>query len=1461
MLNQALLRRSRSVPVLSSSWSGSAFVSARRFNREAGISRDKQRSEPGADAAGNQMGMCESPDYQPALHFSHNTLEQVRVPELSLEERYQSDVERDRRFRSKFGEKGPGDTPKKSITESHRDMLQAQQDIDGLPWEVRWRKSLIPTAEEVVQEIRDRFDLYILDPMEREMEWYLHWKDRSFRVQSDRLIWPQGFTDYLDHYDEHGRRRVLPTDQRWSNTSWKHLSDTNYRNRMWLLEGEERKANHKQLQSRDELLAAEEQRMLDQGNVHAAMQMGIIDISPDQAYQALSGTADPVEVAKTKLKIQAYGAKEFAEAHMVKGPEMRDAITGLPKSDLPPLPSGLTVEQGAYVAGKVAQEHDMMETKVEVAYVAGRSPIRALEEVHMTSSRAHDDQPALTSMAHQAIGAIKQKQALLDANAAQVGTAPESTRLAAAMGELEGSVLSATATPGGSSSSSNSGAGGVAAALSSPAAAPRPEGFLAYNPRPAGVELKVGRDLFDTPTDRSLDEVPEWYRTRAVDVGPMITTYGQVHDPIEEAPSAKPEYYTPPVITASTRISADRTGLSGASSFDDRKLQKERTMPELVNSFKPLPLYREAVEAKAGGEAADEAAPVSSTAATTAVPPSSASPATAPTAAKATKKKKTLKRSDELKKEREARGGMQRMDPDMNLPTLPWETSGLADPYRGVPKEDPVPYDKPALELTWQAYRGTLLQMMTEFSNLQATVTDEQSERMLLDTVQRFRNGEVGAHPPIDPEQEGVLRLIFEGHTRQFMSDLYKTRGGRTVESNVAKQEADDLLKRAAARCKLQGPSFMNFVQEMTALELDQVRKNPIQKSAVFIKDKKLLSLGKPYLRWIEKELLEFTAMRFTNGEHLETQVTLLNKTLNETKHRAPMRLDGVKDGERDLFITAIHCWSRGALSFYAGKKHMELYLMHAETRFRGRAETHFEDANELFTEYSKAAPGILSIPIPDADPMYDVEEQDFLDGENATYAEVQGQLEKAESIWHSGTNRRWYPMLDETEYMWFCERRGRIGNALDCSARCLESMNKKTHPSIHPFPERAYPFLEGAPLTQETAEHLWMRHMGDVYFEHCLMMARLGQFATAREHHQRSLNLYRIALRTAKERLPASWQAPLLTEAKLLMRGFDAQLMRPADHCAAIERVTAAMYDTSPRPAHWVHLYDNVPMRIALTAENQAAYGQLIQEALQAELKARRLVFTDQELLGVMELRARGQPVPAKFDLYFDLLSRSAEKHFRQVIAKWRAMEIEGSEAYYLWTYHYFTFKLKPASPAEVTRLWEMYEPAYLYIYTQAALGSRSRGYAYMSDALRRMSALLVEGSVEHKQTLLQELVKVREKLPHIIDRRELDRGISTLEAHLANPVSMPQPYLYGSQLILNQTNAGLAQRGNPLLRINSSAKDYAEMKQRLEDTRSGGMASTQPKMDDAEGVEVMVGPAKSAINTRNMFAADGQQ
>jgi hypothetical protein len=1379
------------------------------------------------------MGMCESPDFQPHLEFGQNALEQVKVPEYSLEERYQSDMDRERKMRRKFGENGPGEPPKKSLPEAHRDMLAAQQDIDGLPWEVRWRKSLIPTAEEVVQEIRDRFDLYIMDPIEREMEWYLHWKDRTFRMEKDRLIWPQGFTDYLDHYDEHGRRRVLPTDQRWSDTSWKHLSDTNYRNRMWLLEGEQRKAAHQQLQDKETLLQQEEQRLLDQGDVFAAMQSGIIDINPDQAYEALSGTADPVEVAKTKLKIQAYGAKEMAEAHIPKGPEQRDPVTGLPRSDLEALPCGLTVEQGAHVAATVAVKLDMIDTAGELALVQGKDPHRVVQHAHLSGSKEHGDQPALLSVANQAIANIKREQQLLDSETQQVSAKVDAKRLTAAVEALEEAVGEQHSMPTADKVAPNANGSRRTQANASGEGSPLKEGYLEVTPRPRGAEPSVPHDMYDTPRDSRLDEVPEWYLRQAVEVGPMIETYGQVHDPIEEARSSKAEYYTPPQITPGQRISADRYTQGSESSFDERRLQKEKTMPELVNAYKPLPLFKEVAKEQetTGTEGAGQ------------------------------KKKKTLKRSEELKKEREERAAKakQQMDPDAMLPTLPWETSSLHDPYRGVAKEDLVPYDKPALEKTWFAYRSTFQQMMTEFSNLSGIVSEEQAERLLLDSIQRFRKGEVSSHPPIDPDQEGIIRLIFEGHTKQFMSDFLKTRGGKTMESNVAKQESEDLLKRAGARSKLQGPNFMNFIQEMTALELDQVRSNPVQKYAVFIRDKKLQPLGKPFLQWIEKELMEFTMTRFTSGEHLEVQYTLLSKTVNETKHRCPMRIEGVTDGTRDMFVTALHCWCRASIAFHSAKKHMELYLLYAETRFRSRAETLFEDAYELYGEYAKAAQGNVSIPLPDTDPMYDVEEKDFLDGENGTLAEVQGHLDKAEGIWHSGTNRRWYPLLDETEYMWYNERRGRISLTIDISARCLEALNKKTHPSVHPFPERGYPFLEGAPLTQETAEHLWMRYMGDVYFEHSLTMARLGQYATAKEHLQRCHNLYTIAIRTAKERLPSSWKAPLLTQAKLLLRSFDGRSVSAASHCAAIERTTEAMYAMSPRPDHWVHIYDNVPMRIALTMENQVAYAQLIQDELKKELKGMNLSFTDQELMSVLELRARGHGVPAKFDVYFDALSRSAEKNFRQVVAKWRSKELEGSDAYYLWTHHYFTFRIKTKSAEEVAQLWEMYEPAFLYIYTQAALGSRTRGYALLSDAVRRMSQTLVEGNGAQKKILLAELVKVREKLAHIIDRRELDRAITTLEAHLANPAAMPHPYIYGSQIILNQTSAALANRGNLLLKISTGSKDYAEIKQRLEDTRAGNMASSAPKLDDAQGTDstqMTASAPRTAVNTRSMFA-----
>lgn len=1403
-----------------------------------GTSRDRQRGQPNADPnTGSQMSVVESPDLTPHIQFGLNNLEHVKLPNMSDEARRRSDIDKERDMRRKFGEYGPGERLTKSSQQTRRDMLEEQQDVDGLPWEVRWRKSLIPTSEEVIQDIRDRFELYIQDPIEREQEWYLHWKDRSFKIQKDRMIWPQGYTDYLDHYDENGRRRVLPTDQRWSDSSWKHLADTRYKDRMWLIEGEERKAVHQSLQTDRALMEEEEQRQSEMGDVYHGIVSGIVDLDPEQTYQALSGTADPLEVAKTKMKLQAYGAGQALLAGKKQlDPSQIDPISGFPKADMEPLASGITVEQGAAIATQANIQYEMFEQGAEASRQAGYDPVVALMKAHHNTSKQYGDRPILRTQVEANIEKVKQLEA--ERKALEAG---EVFRLRSdaekTVAQIEESILAESSTGAqGAAKDGSLAPGREGEAEAAPtAAAPSEEGFIHVAERPSNAEPDLPNELYRVPQSKELSEMPKWYRETLVETEPLIREYDMVHDPLERKQPEK-EYYVPPPLRDSERVTLDDAP-DGVSAFDEAKMHKLKSLPELVAGYKPLPLFREVakdgtIESAAKAREEEENAQKY-----------------------VDKNGKPLKKSERLRLERQERLRKSKLtyDSDILLPTLPWETDSIVDPYRGVEATDAVEFDKAKLEKTWRAYRESFQQALTEFGNLTQVTTEDNCEKMLFETMERFRAGAVGDHPEIPLEQEEVFRLIFEAHTKHFLADFYKFKGNRKTEANTMKAEADEILRRASAKSKLLGQNFMNFVQEMTSIELDTIRKNPVQRYAVMVRDRKYEPISKPFMKWIRNELGEFNVMEFQSLEQLETHKEFLHRHLNDARVRCPSRIDGVSDSARDAAVEAFYQWCRGALAFYAGKRLQRMYIDFADTRFRSRAEELFEDSIELFANYAKAGKDIVQIPIPDSDPPYEYEEKEFLDGESAVFAEVSGNLDKAEALWHSGTTKRWYPMTDETEYMWFNERRGRLTLATDISDRCLENVNKKTHPSIHPFPERARVFLEGAPLTQETAEHLWLRYMGDLYWEHSEFMQRQGRFQTSRSYREKCLNLYHLAVRTAHERLPASWKAPLLTEAKYMLRVYEPSehVMR---HLQDVETVVEKLF-AEGEPRHWIEPFSELPYRLAVVHANLPAYGEAITKEVNRRLKWQP---PNELLMKNMEQRARGGTVLPELVPYFNTVNAVAESFFRRKILQWRAREHEGSDPFLFWTHLYFAFRVYPQSRDEVQQMWDMYEPAYLYIYTQCALASRVRGHRLINDALRRMCQILLSGDAEQKATLLKELTKVREKMAHIIDRKELDRTINALEAHLEDPSQLT--YTYGTTLLYKDAVLHEKVARNPLLRTQMAAKDYADLRKRQEQLRVNGTtlnpqqaAQLQEQQGAAEDEPI---DSQADPSTKDMFA-----
>lgn len=1344
------------------------------------------------------MAIVESPDMSPHLKFGLNVLENVAIPDVSEEKRKRTDMEKERAMRDKFGPDGPGERPSKSSQQIRRDMLVEQQDVDGLPWEVRWKKALIPTPEEVIQDIRDRFDLYIQDPIEREQEWYLHWKDRDFKIQKDRMIWPQGYTDYLDHYDANGRRRVLPTEQRWSDSSWKHLADTRYKDRMWLIEGEERKAVHGSFQEQKALIEEEDQRQLEMGDVFHGISSGVVDLDPEQTYQALSGTADPMEVAKTKLKIQAFGAGQALKGNDKKSdPSAYEAVTALGAERLP---SGVTVEQGAMLAAEASIEHEKLEQLAEAARKTGIDPTSTMMKSELAAARKRGDQPLMRSVVEE--GIKEQLRASGDAQA----QLPQG--MDAVLKEL------------------------VAPEKESTPPAPNVSGFIKVEKRPQNAEPDVPQELFRPPRSKDLDSMPQWYRETLVETEPMIKSYGLTKDPLEQEVSSldtakQQQYYSPPAFTEEDRITNDEA-LAGTSSFDENKIHKLRTLPELVVGYKPLPLYHEVKQEKKEAVEANSA-------------------------------DKKSKKSQRVKKERQERlrAAKLQYDPDILLPPLPWESDSIADPYRGV-VETEVEFNKKDLELTWTVYRSSFQQAITEFGNLTQVATEANSEKMLKDTMIRFREGKVGDHPAIPEEQEEVFRIVFEAHTKHFLADFYKFKGNRATEASMTKSQADEMLRQASAKSKLLGVKFMNFMQEMTSLELDTVRKNPVQRYCILVRDKKYEPIAKPFLKWVKNELSEFNVTEFKTVEQLDTHREFLSRHCNDARVQVPARIEGISDSARDAAVEAFYHWCRGALCYYSGKHFHRMYIDYADTRLRSRAEELFEDSIEWFSNYAKAGKSIVQIPVPDSDPPYEYDEKEFLDGESAVFAEISGHLDRAEAIWHSGSSKRWYPMTDETEYMWFNERRGRLTLALDISDRCLENVNKKTHPSIHPFPEKAKIFLEGAPLTQETAEHLWLRYMGDLYWEHSEFMYRQGLFRTGLSYRDKCLNFYHVAIRTARERLPSSWKAPLLTEAKYLLRVYEPgqDVMR---HLAELEAVVEKLF-AQREPSHWIEPFSELPYRIAVVHANLAAYGEAITKGVQ---KATKQSPSQELLMKNMSQRANGGQTLPELAQYLSMADKIADEMFRKKILRWRSREREGSDPYLFWTHLYFAFRVHPSTAEEVQRLWDMYEPAYAYIYTQSALASRQRGYRLINDALRRMCQILTPGDDKQKKILLAELAKVRDLMSHVVDRKELERTIAALEMHMKNP-SVPA-YIYGTSLLFKEAQLQEKIARNPLLRSDMGGEDYLKLRERQQNLRSQGISQNphqvaQMQSDSQQPLETgsdetLPGESPPSLQTRKSF------
>eukprot|EP00759_Apiculatamorpha_spiralis_P019973 PhF_6_TR25594/c0_g1_i1/m.35903 len=1321
--------------------------------------RDKQRFQDGAEpSSGGQLSIMEVPSVARDLfEFPYKPSTHIKANEKSEEERRLSDTERNRRMVEKFGPLGPGQRLVKSPQQEKRDMLQKQQDLDGLPWEVRWRKSLIPTAEELVQDFRDKFELHYQDPIEREVQWYLHWKDRLFKIQKDRLIWPQGYTDYFEHYDGEGRRRALPGDQRWTDQNWKHLTDNKHKERMWLAHSEEHKLmNMIESTSPSGMIHDADQRHMENIETSHAMMIGVIDMDPQQTQKVLAGSADPLEVAKTQRKLDMHHAEMFLDVSRNKvkvDPETGHPVTSVSDEMLP---SGVTVGQAAVIEMKVTGMTDKIDDAAALARdMQGKTAELEVSKMYLKESRRRDDQPMARTEAERLVAKVSdlnRKAGYLDV--------PK-------MPEIEDG-----------------------------------------NDKPTTTSSGRETDLYYTPQEKALQDLPEWYEKTLVNPGKPILQYNMTNDPIEQAPvdeNLKPFVYKKPSSKDEIHRITEDDMTAGENAFDEMKVLRQKTVPELVTEFKPLPTYDDAIKMLTDQEEKEK------------------------NAVKTPAQKLAQKRKERLKPKKDFV-----WSEDMVLPDLPWDTDPVSDPYRGVSDSNAVSFNKKELAIVFQTYKNFVVKLVVEFRNMMTgdtAVAESRLETLINDAISQVQKGNVGEHPPCAEEHLEVFRLCFEGHVRHFLADWYSYRGGRKPEQDAMKHKAQQLMHQAAAKAKLLGQPFVEFVQEQTSLELDAVKKSPHVRNRATVADKKHEIFAKPFERWLQA-MSDMLKTDYSTYEALEVQREYIFRNLGEARNQSPSNVEGVNEQLRTALIETFYFYFRGALSYHAARKVFEFFLTYGESRFKSKAEELYEESYECFENYLKVAKQCGAfLPVPYCEPLIDFGDSEYLEGENAFAAELRGDFERAEKLWHSGTRFRWYPIVDETDYVEFLERRGRISMAQDASDRCLENMNKKTHPSVHPFPEAAHVWLEGAPLTQETAEHLWLRHMSDVYMTHSGFLQRTGKYGTSQEYLQHAVGLLRVAVKQSQERLPPTWTAPILTYAKYIIA-----LSKVAESDEDIEfvlqegeKTIEKMRQLPELPIHWVERTTEYHYRLELFSHMQLGYISRIMKGASKQIG--REITRDDLLANLKHREKTGTDLPV-MEAYENAIDTHAEP-FRQYVLSQRDKEKPNTDHWHMFNFYYFAVRVRPKSPEEVKQLRDMFWPTYDYLYTHAALGHRAR-QIHFPMALRRYCLIMCRGDEEQRKELLKELRRLNEVMKHVLDGEDLKRTILSLENNLRTNGKIPI-YIFGTATQSKDAHKAVSAFNNPVMRNAMGAADYSKLRQKERAAKLQGDSQYQPSRSEA--------------------------
>ena len=216
----------------------------------------------------------------------------------------------------------------------------------------------------------------------------------------------------------------------------------------------------------------------------------------------------------------------------------------------------------------------------------------------------------------------------------------------------------------------------------------------------------------------------------------------------------------------------------------------------------------------------------------------------------------------------------------------------------------------------------------------------------------------------------------------------------------------------------------------------------------------------------------------------------------------------------------------------------------------------------------------------------------------------------------------------------------------------------------------------------------------------------------------------------------------------------------------AEVEACIAQLMALPAMPAHWVNRLNNYSIHIDLHCKAIPAYIQLVQELAQKRsgVSVQLLQKANTDAAKLLRL----DPAIKPFDIAVDAV---ASEIYRPKVLKYRAREMKGSDTWALWTLQYFQFPFYLENkPDEIDRLWEEIYPVHSLFYTAAALGNHSRG-RLLDTTIRRLTQLVLPyGTQKQKQRLLDELVKINDKLKNMVSREELERTIQQLKRHMAD-------------------------------------------------------------------------------------------